>query len=359
MGIKKHLKPLLNHLKSSTSRSNKRLLFAAVILFTSLFALISPVKGADQLLFAFFDKQPESDFVENMEDTIPYLKETLANNETYLTANTLATITTQTQEEYIDETDLVTWQGNALLDQSIPITTISQESRNEAIEYTVQEGDMPSTIAAKFGISLNTLLWANSLKETSVIKPGDELTILPVNGLVHRVKNGDTIGAIATKYKANTEKIIAFNDLPADGKISINEKLIIPDGQMPVVKTTSYVAKRTYTTGPGTGKSRAFPYGQCTWYVAQKRVVTWSGHAKSWLVNARAAGYSTGSTPKVGAIMVMTEGGWMGRRYGHVAYVESINGSWITISEMNYTGWARKSVRTLKANDWRIRGYVY
>jgi len=352
MGIKKQF-------KNSLKQSNRKLLLAAVVLFTSLFAIISPFKGVEKLLFVFFDFQKDSGFVEQIEDTTPYLIETMANNETYLIANTLASLDIQTQETYIDETDLITWQENALLNQSIPITTISQESRNETIAYTVQEGDTSSSIAAKFGITLNTLLWANDLKETSVIRPGDELTVLPVNGLIYRVKNGDTIGAISTKYKANTEKIIAFNDLPADGAIQINEKLIIPDGQMPIVRTVSQIVKKTYTTGEGTGKSRVFPYGQCTWYVAQKRIVTWSGHAKSWLVNARAAGRPTGSTPQIGAIMVMTEGGWMGRTYGHVAYIESINGSWITISEMNYTGWARKSVRTIKSNDWRIRGYVY
>lgn len=351
MGITKQL-------KESFKQSNKGLLLAAVILFTLIFAISSPVRGAEQLLFVFFNNEKKnSDLVEQIETF------DISNNETYLTANILASATTQTiqtEESYIEETSLITWQGNALLNQSIPITTISQESRNENVLYTVQEGDMPSGIAAKFGITLNTFLWANDLKETSVIRPGDELIILPVNGLIHKVKNGDTIGAIATKYKANTEKIIAFNDLPADGAIQINEKLIIPDGQMPVVQTTSRIVQRTYTTtGAGTGISRVFPYGQCTWYVAQKTIVTWSGHAKSWLVNARAAGYQTGSVPQVGAIMVMTEGGWMGRAYGHVAYVESINGSWITISEMNYTGWARKSVRTLKDNDWRIRGYVY
>jgi len=336
--------------RANIEKSNSKLLAAAVILFGLTFALINPVKGTERIILRYFDNN-QSDVVEQ---TKPF-----TNNETYLTANTLASLTTQTEETYIDETDLITWQQNALLSQTSPITTISQESRDKIISYTVQTGDMSSTIAAKFGVSLNTLLWANGLKETSLIRPGDELDILPINGLIHRVKDGDTIGDIATKYKANTEKIIAFNDLPADGAIQISQKLVVPDGQMPIAKTTSRIVKQTYTTGPGTGKSRVFPYGQCTWYVAQKTIVTWPGHAKSWLVNARAAGYQTGSVPKAGAIMVMTEGGWMGRAYGHVAYVEAINGSWITISEMNYTGWARKSVRTLKSNDWRIRGYIY
>ncbi len=121
----------------------------------------------------------------------------------------------------------------------------------------------------------------------------------------------------------------------------------------------TYVARRSYTTGPGTGKSRSFPYGQCTWYVAQKRVIPWSGNANTWLANAQAYGYQTGSAPQTRAVMVLTEGGWLGYRYGHVAYVEAITGNWVTISEMNYNCRGCKSVRTLNVNDRRIRGYIY
>ena len=76
-----------------------------------------------------------------------------------------------------------------------------------------------------------------------------------------------------------------------------------------------------------------FPYGQCTWYVAQKRTVTWAGNAGTWLKGAKAAGLATGNEPKVSAIMVTNES-----PVGHVAYVESISGNTITISEMNYRG---------------------
>ena len=348
MGIKEHL-------EARIKRFNKKLLLAAVVLFIMIFALIGPAKATEKLLSIYFNKSKQ----EIVEQT-----EIFENNGTYLMTNSLAILTDQTDSEiqedsYLKEINLITWQENALLSQSNPITTISQEPREKISTYVVQQGDNTSSISAKFGISLNTLLWSNSLKETSLIRPGDELTILPINGLVYKVKNNDTIGAIATKYKANTEKIIAFNDLPADGAIQINQKLIIPDGQMPFIATPSRIVTKSYVTGVGTGKSRVFPYGQCTWYVAQKVVVPWSGHAKSWLVNARAYGRQTGSVPRVGSIMVMNEGGWMGRMYGHVAYVEAVNGVWVTISQMNYTGYARKSVRTLRNNDWRIRGYIY
>ena len=98
-----------------------------------------------------------------------------------------------------------------------------------------------------------------------------------------------------------------------------------------------------------------FPYGYCTYYVSTRRPIYWSGNAIAWLANARAAGFATGDTPQVGAILVTTEGGWT----GHVAMVDAVNGDEITISEMNYVGWGRISSRTVSASYGAIRGYIY
>lgn len=97
-------------------------------------------------------------------------------------------------------------------------------------------------------------------------------------------------------------------------------------------------------------------YGFCTWYAAEKRpdVPNHWGNAKSWLSSAQRDGRSTGRDPQVGAIMVTSES-WA----GHVAYVESIDGNQVTVSEMNYKGWSRISTRTLDINDRVIRGYIY
>jgi len=237
-------------------------------------------------------------------------------------------------------------------------------------KYKVQEGDAPSTIATSFGISTYTVLWANNLKVGDYIKPNQELEILPVTGVKHIIKAGDTVEALAVKYKADTEEIIIFNDLPAnrifpDG--SAGRVVIIPNGEIeapvyapkPVPRATSgtVVSSSKYATSAFINplKSHTFAYGHCTYYVAGRVYVPWSGHAKSWLTNARAYGYQTGNTPVVGSIMVTTENKW----YGHVALVEAINGNSITISEMNYVGWNRKSVRVLPANSNVIRGYIY
>jgi len=77
------------------------------------------------------------------------------------------------------------------------------------------------------------LLWANDLLKNSKLKIGQNLVILPVSGLVHIAKSGDTIGEISKTYKAKTEDIIAFNNLTNEGDIFIGDILVIPNGIMP------------------------------------------------------------------------------------------------------------------------------
>jgi surface antigen len=98
-----------------------------------------------------------------------------------------------------------------------------------------------------------------------------------------------------------------------------------------------------------------FAYGYCTWYVANRRYVPWLGNAIEWWANARAYGYAEGQSPQVGAIMVTRESG-----YGHVAYVESVNGdgTW-TVSEMNFVAWNVVSRRTLRPGQAPVVGFIY
>ena len=246
--------------------------------------------------------------------------------------------------------------------------------------YVVTEGDTLGSIATKNKVSVNTILWANDISNADQIKPGDTIFILPVSGIQYTVKAGDTIDSIVTKYKAEKDKVIAFNDLPANGDLEMGKDIVIPDGQREVAPAAStattqnanssaVIAPRQYANASGgvtevssgitpsgkAGSGHGFPYGYCTWYVAQKRYVPWSGNAGTWLYHAKAGGYATGRTPKVGAIMVTTEN----RYYGHVAYVEKVNGDTITVSEMNYVGFAKRSTRTLSASSRAIKGFIY
>ena len=145
-------------------------------------------------------------------------------------------------------------QGNALVGISPPATVTPQvlgtvlggveageEERNEIIEYVVDSGDTLSSIAKKFEISLETILWANDLTAKSVIKPGQKLIILPVSGVLYHVKKGDTLSGISQTYKGKTDAIITINKLSGEGDIFIGDILIIPGGKIPEIsKPSSY-----------------------------------------------------------------------------------------------------------------------
>lgn len=117
--------------------------------------------------------------------------------------------------------------------------------RHGILTYKVQDGDTAGQIAANFGVSLNTILWANNLKSGSLIKPGQELVILPISGVRHAVKKGDTASSIAKKYQVSLDGIIAFNGLDIDKSLNEGQELIIPGGQLSSSAAASSAASST------------------------------------------------------------------------------------------------------------------
>lgn len=137
-----------------------------------------------------------------------------------------AALTSSTSAVYssVSSTDLTT------------TTEVSDKPRFDIIDYEVQKGDVLGTIADKFGISVDTIKWANNLKSEDLM-PGESLRIPPVTGIVLQVKPGDTIYSIAKTYKTDAQKIVNFpgNDFADLDTFSLNvgQTLIVPDGVMP------------------------------------------------------------------------------------------------------------------------------
>lgn len=109
---------------------------------------------------------------------------------------------------------------------------VEDKPRDKIIEYQVAETDDLNIIAEKFGISVNTIKWANSLTDHT-IRPGQILKILPITGVMHQVLQGETIDTIANKYKTNAQKIIDFPfNLFSDDKYTLTpgQTIVVPDG---------------------------------------------------------------------------------------------------------------------------------
>lgn len=135
----------------------------------------------------------------------------------------------EVQTETENSSDLLVSQ-NFLVKTSPPDNESSIEKRDFVIIYQVKEGDTLTKIASDFGLSIGTVLWANNLSSNSKIKPGQELKVLPIDGVLYTVKKNDTVSAIAGRYKITAEAIIDFNDLPADGAIRDDMELVLPGG---------------------------------------------------------------------------------------------------------------------------------
>src|SRR3989344_685884 len=119
--------------------------------------------------------------------------------------------------------------------------------------YVVRKGDTASLIAKMFGVSTNTIYWANDLKPGATLQTDQVLIILPISGVRYEVKKGDTLKGIADKFKGDVSDIAAFNGIAVDGPLAIGDVFIIPDGEVPFTESQNRVVVR--------GKSKERLYG--------------------------------------------------------------------------------------------------
>lgn len=116
--------------------------------------------------------------------------------------------------------------GDSVLNASNPLSTILP-TRDGLLIYKVQKGDTLSKIAANFGISLNTIFWANN-KLSSNIRIGQEIVILPVSGVFHQIEEDETLESVAELYGVPADQIRKYNRSVASGNLKIGTSLVIP-----------------------------------------------------------------------------------------------------------------------------------
>jgi len=240
--------------------------------------------------------------------------------------------------------------------------------RRGIISYASADGDTVKSVAAKYGISEDSVRWANNLTSDSI--PGGRTLTLPgVTGVIYTVKTGDNPGTLASKYKADADRILSYNDLEVSG-LQVGQRIVIPDGILPDSERPGYrPVSSSYSGGVSVGGrvgsfgGNGYARGYCTWYAYNRRAElgkpiggNW-GNAVSWASYARSDGFAVDKNPRAGDVFHVG-GGWGG--LGHVGVVERVNddGS-ITVSEMNYAGWNVISSRTIPASQVSSYNYIH
>ncbi len=100
--------------------------------------------------------------------------------------------------------------------------------RDGLLLYKVKRGDTLTKVASVFGISLNTILWANPDAKNRLLTPGQELVVLPVSGVLHTVSEGDTLETVSGLYGIGVREIAAANLGIEAGGLTFGKKIIIP-----------------------------------------------------------------------------------------------------------------------------------
>jgi N-acetylmuramoyl-L-alanine amidase len=243
------------------------------------------------------------------------------------------------------------------------------EQHRPIVTYRASDGDTLRALAARYGLTVNTLIWSNA-GAVDQLQHGQVVMIPPVDGVLVRVERGDTVAALARKYRAEVDAIVEFNLLRHPETLVVGSWLMIPYGVGPQAAPVPQANPRSVSSGGRTvwispvwsgGGSGLYPFGQCTWYVNTRRSAPWGGNAWEWYGRARAFGRPEGPAPRVGAVMVT----WENPYWGHVAYVEKVNsdGSWL-VSEMNYYGaegggWGRVDYRRVVPGTVPLIGFIY
>ena len=307
----------------------------------------------------------ESEFAQDEELVVETFDESAMvtpEEENYL--KNLASVRVQPQAEMkaagevgMETPSSLTPGGSAIIKPNLAQTKKIKRPRTTIVFHTVQPGETVSTIAQEYEISVSTILWENNLTAYSLIRPGDNLAILPTSGISYAVQKGDTLQSIARKYDIAESEISSFNKLASSGYLKQGQKLIIPGGSKKYASpsTTSYsglAALKQLIVPPS---ARAVKGNKMNWPTEGHRLTqyyNWSHHAVDiankigtpiYAADAgtvEAAGWGTG----YGNQIVINHGGGKKTRYGHASKLFVKVGDTVakgeTVAAMGSTGWS-------------------
>lgn len=214
--------------------------------------------------------------------------------------------------------------------------------------YVVRPGDTLSQIAEMYGVTSNTILWANDLKSARDIHPGDSLVILPIAGIQHEVQKGESLASIAKKYGADASDIAAYNQLSTTNELTVGSTIIIPNGEMPAPVAAATGVTHAVLAGSGqsphpTEPLRLTPAERATDVSSRVAVGHVAVDQAGWLLNPVPGaiktqglhgyngvdlGASVGTHVRAaasGEVIVSKPTGWSGG-YGHYIVIKHSNG---------------------------------
>ncbi|MPZ99380.1 MAG: peptidoglycan DD-metalloendopeptidase family protein [Dehalococcoidia bacterium] len=122
-------------------------------------------------------------------------------------------------------------------------------------EYEVQPGDTVGSVAARFGIATDYIVWNNAdvITASDDLEVGARLQVPAVEGIIHSVRVDETVESVAARYDADPAHIVAFaaNGLAGGAGLEADTLILVPGGVAPPEQSLPPGANQTPV--PGTG----------------------------------------------------------------------------------------------------------
>ncbi|HZS02296.1 MAG TPA: LysM peptidoglycan-binding domain-containing protein [Chloroflexota bacterium] len=117
---------------------------------------------------------------------------------------------------------------------------LAGEAARPAVRYhTVAEGESLQDVAEQYGLTVDTLRWANGLGDLDPIVVGQELLILPTDGVLHYLASGETARQVALYYGADPDAVAAYNGVSDPDRPLHVAQLMVPDGRPRVTQAVA------------------------------------------------------------------------------------------------------------------------
>ncbi len=198
-------------------------------------------------------------------------------------------------------------------------TTVIIRPPDDVLAYEVRGNDTLSDIAFRYGIDLDTLLWANDIAPDHFIQLGDQLRIPPIDGVIHRVREGDALPEIAELYQSNPVAIAEYNRIGLSTTLVAGMDLIIPYGVLP-----ESLRKSGGATGLSQRDQPVAAFGEFRW--PTQGVITQYFHSRHYGLDV---GNYTGTAIVAADAGQVVIAGWSPIGYGNRIVINHGNG-WVS-----------------------------